>query len=265
MPKLSERLRAVADLVGEGRVLADVGTDHAYVPICLCQEGRIPRAIAMDLRRGPLERAEEHILQYGMQTYIETRLSDGVEALAPGEADAILIAGMGGGLVLHILENGQEVCRRAQELILQPQSELYRVRSYLKEHGYTVDAEEMVAEDGKYYPMMRVRWTGSGADTGKAADAPAADETGARCADVYGDALRRDAELAYGAGLLARRHPVLGEYLERERKNLVQIEGALAAQPQTGTVAGRRREIEYRLACNEAACSYYEHTYYARS
>ena len=135
MVKLSNRLLSVASFVTEGNVLADVGTDHGYIPIYLMQEGRIERAIAMDINAGPLERAKEHITQYGLETYIETRLSDGVAALTPGEADSILIAGMGGGLVLHILEEGETVCRQAKELILQPQSEIERVRVWLYNAG----------------------------------------------------------------------------------------------------------------------------------
>ena len=102
MIKISERLMTVASLVSRDHVLADVGTDHGYVPIYLILQGKIKKAIAMDINRGPLERAREHISLYGMGDYIETRLSDGVEALALGEADSILIAGMGGGLVIRI-------------------------------------------------------------------------------------------------------------------------------------------------------------------
>lgn len=132
MVKISERLTMAASLVSDGGVLADVGTDHGYVPIYLLQQKRIPRAIAMDINRGPLERAKEHSRLYGLEEYIDLRLSDGVNALKPGEADSILIAGMGGGLVMHILEDGKEVCHRAKELILQPQSELERVREFLR-------------------------------------------------------------------------------------------------------------------------------------
>ena len=90
MVKLSNRLLAVASFVTDGNVLADVGTDHGYSPIYLLQEKRIPRAIAMDINAGPLQRAKEHIGLYGLDNYIETRLSDGVAALTPGEVDTVL-------------------------------------------------------------------------------------------------------------------------------------------------------------------------------
>ena len=156
MVKISDRLKTAASLIREGAVLADVGTDHGYVPIYLLEQKKIKSAIAMDINKGPLERAREHIHLYGMDAYIQTRLSDGVAALEKGEADSILVAGMGGGLVMHILEEGKDICQAAGELILQPQSELCSVREYLAENGYVTEAERMVFEDGKYYPMMRV-------------------------------------------------------------------------------------------------------------
>ena len=96
MVKLSKRMKAVASMVTPGNILADIGTDHGYVPIALVQRERIPKAIAMDINKGPLQRAKDNIVLYHMEEYIETRLSDGVEALLEGEVDTILIAGMGG-------------------------------------------------------------------------------------------------------------------------------------------------------------------------
>ena len=102
--QLSERLGAVADFVTPMSRLADVGTDHAYVPIFLVKENRITSAIAMDIVDGPLKRAHDNICMYGMQDKIETRKSDGLKNLRPGEADTVVIAGMGGLLICRILE-----------------------------------------------------------------------------------------------------------------------------------------------------------------
>ena len=98
--ELSRRLRMNASFVTPGNRLADVGTDHGYIPIALRLEGVIPSALAMDINPGPLERAKEHIRQFDLETDIHTRLSDGVQALCPGEADSVLIAGMGGALTI---------------------------------------------------------------------------------------------------------------------------------------------------------------------
>ena len=107
--QLSLRLSAIAGLVTRGNRLVDVGCDHGYLPVSLYLDGKIPGAIAMDVRKGPLSRAQEHISQYGLDAYIETRLSDGLEALKPGEGDTLVIAGMGGPLMERILTDGAEV------------------------------------------------------------------------------------------------------------------------------------------------------------
>ena len=119
--QLSERMRRLTCLVTEGNRLADVGTDHGYVPIALVKAGRIPSAVAMDVNRGPLARARAHIRESGLSTYIETRLSDGLAQLEPGEAETVMIAGMGGMLTIRILENGAHCLDTVQELVLQPQ------------------------------------------------------------------------------------------------------------------------------------------------
>ena len=153
--QISRRLKAVAALVSPGLVLADVGCDHGYIPIYLIQKGQIPRAIAMDINQGPLLRAREHIREWGLEAYIETRLSDGLKALEPGEAQCLVIAGMGGPLMERILTQGAPVLKDMKELILQPQSEIGHFRQFLAENGYRIIEEDMVEEEKKYYPMMK--------------------------------------------------------------------------------------------------------------
>lgn len=188
---LSDRLNAAASMVTGGFRLADVGTDHGFVPIWLVRNGHIPSAIAMDVNRGPLERAKEHIAQAGLDEFIQTRLSDGLSALSVDEADSILIAGMGGALTVRILEKDPPSRLGASELILQPQSEISRVREYLCRSGWKIDAEEMVLEEGKYYPMMHC---------------------------VRGEMTLTAQEAEFGPCLIASGHPVLLKYLTfRER------------------------------------------------
>ena len=235
MVKLSNRLLAVASFVTNGNVLADVGTDHGYIPIYLMQEKRIPRAIAMDINAGPLQRAKEHIDLYGLNNYIETRLSDGVAALNPGEVDTVLVAGMGGGLVMHILEEGKEVCRQAKELILQPQSELERVRAYLWSNGYVILGEDIVLEDEKFYPMMRVVYRNE-VDTENA-------ENLLFC--------------RYGKLLLEQKHAVLKEYLVREKSLYTGILGNLSQSASSDKTKERIREVEEVLQLNSKAQEYF--------
>jgi len=235
MVKLSNRLLAVASFVTDGNILADVGTDHGYIPIYLLQEKRIPKAIAMDINAGPLERAKEHIAVYGLKDYIETRLSDGVVALTPGEVDTVLVAGMGGGLVMHILEEGKEVCRQAKELVLQPQSELERVRAYLWSNGYVILEENMILEDEKFYPMMRVAYKNV-IDTENA---------------------KNLLFCRYGKHLLEQQHSVLKEYLEREEKLYTGILGNLTQTAVSDKTKERITEVEAVLRLNREAKTYF--------
>lgn len=240
MLKLSERLLAAAALVTEGKRLADVGTDHGYIPIYLLEQKKILSAIAMDINAGPLERAKEHIALYGMGDYIQTRLSDGVAALTQGEADTILVAGMGGGLVMHILEDGKEICKTASELVLQPQSELERVRQYLVTEGYETLEEDMILEEDKFYPMMKVRYV-TPEQTKEAFERLSDTEKRLYC--------------IYGGKLLQKQHPVLKLYLEKEEMQYRKIYENLQKQPASEKITKRIQEVEQILKNNrEALC-----------
>ncbi len=218
--QLSERLQAVSQMVTSGSRLADVGTDHGYIPLSLVMEGRVPGAIAMDINQGPLLRAKENIARYGLEDSIQTRISDGVKSLGDGEADSVVVAGMGGWLVIHILTEGRKALKTVQELILQPQSDLEQVRRFLQREGYQIQEEDMVLEDGKFYPMMRV-------------------------VHGYMEELT-DIEYKYGPHLLAMRHPCLKKYLEREETAYENIRRTL--QKSGSEHSGRRLlEIEKEL------------------
>ena len=142
---LSRRLREAAALVTPGNRLADIGTDHGFVPIFLVEEGKIPSAVAMDVNPGPLQRAREHIKEHGLEDRIRTRLSDGLSALGEKEADTILIAGMGGALSVRILEQGADcVLQEVKELVLQPQSEI----SFCPKVSGAFRMEDHAGEDG---------------------------------------------------------------------------------------------------------------------
>lgn len=152
---LSRRLRRLAGSVLSNGVVADIGCDHAFTSIYLVQQGLARSVIAMDIGEGPLSRAKEHIAQYHMQDKISVRLSDGAKELSPGEADTILISGMGGALICRILGESREVVRTVQEMVLSPQSEIHLVRRCIHEAGFMIASEEMVEEQGKYYVLIR--------------------------------------------------------------------------------------------------------------
>ena len=148
--RLSKRLQMSADYVRRGCAAADVGCDHAYMAIYLVQNRIAGRVIAMDINEGPLSRARQNVIQYGLEGRIEIRRSDGIRELRPGEADTLLCAGMGGRLMIRILSEGREAADAAEEWILQPQSELLQVRRYIRESGYRIADESMCVEEGKY-------------------------------------------------------------------------------------------------------------------
>ncbi len=154
---LSKRLAAVCDLVPGANCLADIGTDHAYVPIRLLETGRIVSAIASDIHEGPAQRAKEDILRAGFSEKISVRVGAGLSTLTPGEADGAVIAGMGGLMILQILEEGSDVARAMDFLVLQPQNHQKELRLWLSENGYAIDAERLAREDRRFYEILRVR------------------------------------------------------------------------------------------------------------
>jgi len=188
-PALSKRLKMLADMVTQGNRAADVGCDHAFLSIYLVQSGKCPGCLAMDVRKGPLAAAKEHIASYGLGDYIETRLSDGLEAYHKGEARTLICAGMGGRLMERILTAGGEKTKAFSELILQPQSEIPVFRRFLRRSGFAVTEENAVLEDGKYYFAMKAAYTG--------VEQPQEEQ-------LYD---------LYGKQLLLGGHPVLKQYL----------------------------------------------------
>lgn len=233
MIQLSKRLQSVADFVENCETMADVGTDHGYIPVYLVLNRKVNRAIAMDVNPGPLQRAKEHICQYGLENTIETRLSDGCFALRPGEANAIVIAGMGGALMQRILDQGEKAVKAAQRLVLQPQSEVAAFRQFLFEHGYRIIAEDMVLEDGKYYPIIASRFMGGEADA-------AAQGSRRENQDDFRIACK------FGPSLLAQSHPVLREYLICQQRQKQKILGNLKENARQDA-ARRIQEIKLEL------------------
>lgn len=230
--QLSLRLAAIAELVTEGNRLVDVGCDHGYLPVYLIQNKKIPGAIAMDVGKGPLMRAKEHIEEYGLTEYIETRLSDGLSKLHAGEGDTLVIAGMGGPLMERILSQGGEVTESFKEMILQPQSDIPHFRKFLYEKGWKIVAENLILEDGKYYPMMKV--------------IPEREEHPYTLEEQW-----------FGRFLLRDRHPVLKEYLLREKRIREEIVKNLCAAEKENAQK-RLKEVEEEMQLIETALKRYE-------
>lgn len=228
--KLSNRLEKVVSLVESAESAADIGTDHGHVPVELVRRGIVKHALAMDVRKGPLSKAEENIAAAGLKDKIETRLSDGVVKLKQGEADAVIIAGMGGELVIHILEDGRHMWDTVKQWILSPHSEIHKVREWLCANGFPVVKEDMVYEEGKFYTIMDVRkWTG------EALERPAEEEKTFR----YSNYLRET------------KNPVFADYLRDEEEKLLSLRENLKKQAEHSERAMESlKDIEEKLSMN---------------
>lgn len=152
---ITPRLQKIADFVNS-KVIADIGTDHAYIPIELMRCGKISHAIACDINPGPLDIAKNNIAKYGLSESIETRLANGLSALTPGEAEEIIIAGMGGKLIADIIKDKQEVAKQAR-LILQPMNAQAELRKLLFDMGFQITREALAIEGFKVYNIMYVQ------------------------------------------------------------------------------------------------------------
>ena len=222
-----ERIAAKAAEVTEGYV-TDVGTDHGFVPIRLMENGNVKHVVAMDVRKGPLSRAAEHVREYQMEDRIETRLSDGLKELKPGEADTVIIAGMGGELMLRILRDGAHMHNSVKHYVLSPQSELSVFRHGLEQLELAIVEEQMLMDEGKYYVILHV---------------------------VPGTMhYEQEYEYRYGADLIRQQDPVLKEFLERE---LAQGEELLAHLSRTETEGAKKRAESLRQELEETREAYH--------
>lgn len=152
--ELPGRLNAVAKYVPAGSVMADIGTDHALLPVYLLKNGICPRAIVTELNRGPFLAAEEAIGQSGLKEAIEARQGDGLKVMRPGEAKVIVIAGMGGNTIRGILGGAPGVLERAERLILQPMADAGDLRLWLSANGWKIADEALVEENGRVYVVV---------------------------------------------------------------------------------------------------------------
>ena len=156
--RLGNRLALCASMVREGTKLADIGTDHAYLPIWLARKGRISSAIAADVKPLPLRSAEQNIRRYHVEEQITTRLSDGLRALSPDEAGDIVLAGMGGELIIRLIGEAPWLKAGDKRLILQPMTSAEELRRFLEREGFAILREQAAEEDGHVYSVMLVEY-----------------------------------------------------------------------------------------------------------
>ena len=152
--ELSPRLLKIASLIPKGEKIADVGTDHGYIPLYLFKNNIIPYAIAMDINPMPLKRAQDNITSAGFSEKCEFRLSNGLEKLLENEVTSVVIAGMGGLLMMDIISRGKSVINNKTKLFLQPMIAAPELRLFLFENGFTIENEYVVREENKFYNII---------------------------------------------------------------------------------------------------------------
>ena len=157
--KLDNRLLACCNFIKPNAKIADIGTDHAYLPIWLTLHDRIDYAIACDLRRGPLLNAENNIKKYNLESKIETKLSDGLKNVPKNKADTIIIAGIGGEIIAQIIKSAKWLKDYSKTLILQPMSNDESLRIFLKNEGFEIVDEIAVSSHNKIYSVMNVKFS----------------------------------------------------------------------------------------------------------
>lgn len=151
---MTPRLLAVAEMIENATVVADIGTDHAYVPVYLVLNYMAESAYALDINKGPLDRADENIRKFSLTDKIKTRLSDGLKELGDGEVDTVIIAGMGGILINNILENDKGRLTSVKQYVLQPMTAIEETRKYLEQNGFKIIDEVLAKEDEKIYTII---------------------------------------------------------------------------------------------------------------
>ena len=157
--KLTDRLLKIAELVSEGKRVADIGTDHGYIPVYLLNNNKINYAILADVNKGPLENARKEVRHNKLEEKVDLRLGSGLEVLNPNEVDEVIIAGMGGILISELLEAKKEVAHTVDKLILQPMQAQEELRKYLYNNGYEILDEVLVKEDFRIYEIIVAKYT----------------------------------------------------------------------------------------------------------
>lgn len=224
--KLSARLAAVAKYVPKGAKIADIGSDHAYLPCYLAKNIGITFALAGEVAVGPYQSAKSNVLAEGLSDIISVRLGDGLDVVRPGEIEYVTIAGMGGALITSILERGKDKLSHVKRLILQPNVSAISIRKWLIDNNWELMAEEILEEDGKIYEVL----------VGEKGDSPLT---------PYGRHL--EAELLVGPYLAKEQNAVFKKKWLMEVKNWQRIYQQLENAAQTPDTMKKKQELIHKI------------------
>lgn len=230
--KLSNRLEAVANNIPPGSRLADIGSDHAYLPCNVVKKGSVPMAIAGEVAEGPYQSALEQVESEHLTDKIAVRKGDGLEVIEPGEVDCITIAGMGGTLISTILEQGKSKLEGVSRLVLQPNVGSFAVRSWLIDNGWELVKEDILKEDGKIYEILTA-------------------EKGEPLKPYQQQNLEEG--ILFGPFLLTEKSGVFKEKWTAEMKNWERILKQLDEAVQNEDTASKRLELDKKIKMAEEA------------
>ncbi|MEH6939329.1 class I SAM-dependent methyltransferase [Bacillus sp. JJ664] len=222
---LSMRLKRVFDYIPKGTRLADIGSDHAYLPCYAVLNKRCTSAIVGEITEGPFNSACSTIRQSGLEGIVEARMGDGLEVLTPNEVDVITIAGMGGSLIASILEKGKEKLEGVETLVLQPNIGAHQIRSWLDQEGYSLIKEDILEEDTKIYEIL----VASKSSTYK----------------PYSDS--KNKEMFIGPLLMHNQNEAFKKKWDHERKNFERILIQLQSAKQTEESIQKIKEIKQKI------------------
>lgn len=228
--KLSLRLETVAKYIPNGARLADIGSDHAYLPCHVVQREMTPFAIAGEVAEGPFQSAKGQVEAEGLTEKISVRKGDGLEVLQPGEVDCITIAGMGGALIASILEAGKEKLGSVKRLVLQPNISAISIRIWLLENKWELTGEEILEEDGKIYEVLVAEQTNT-------PHAP------------YGDELEKG--LIFGPFLLKEKNQAFQKKWHGEKANWLKITANLEKASETEENVRKKQELLQKIQLAE--------------
>ncbi len=218
---LTPRLKAIANSIKGFDTMADIGSDHAYLPIYLARNGQVKKAIATDVNRGPVEISKDRIRNNEVQEKVEVRHGNGLEPIRQGESEAIVIAGMGGMLIRDILDNGVNVAKSAKMLILQPMRDSDKVRKWLIEKGFDIIDEELVKEQDRIYEIL---W-----------------------AEPSGEGKKAEGLMLVGDKIIQKKHPLAAEFVSKKAD---EMEKVIAAMKDMDTEKCRERREECKMLLN---------------
>lgn len=228
---LSKRLLGIISFVKEKSIVADIGTDHGYIPVYLVENNISKKVIATDISSGSLRKAEEYVQLKGLINKVETRLGNGLDVIKPYEVDTVIIAGMGGLLIREILEENFKKAETINNFILQPMTASKELRMYLYDHNFTIIDEKIVVEEDKYYEIIYAKLGKEFVED-----------------EIYYEISRH---------ILERRDPLLKDFIKNKIAKIQEIINALNIE-ESEKANMRKEELLTELSKYEGVLSIYE-------